>query len=86
MADPKQPTAWTVRLSGDSEWPGNPSLVLNCARECTIPLRADGPKEANGAKAWGWNGSMDAASVSVTPSIDCTECKWHKTITNGVAA
>lgn len=80
---PRQPSAWTVVRSGNDEFPGNHYLRLNCARMCEIPLSTEGAKEANGTKRWGWNG--DRHTPTVTPSIDCQKCGWHKTVVNGSA-
>lgn len=83
MMEERQPTSWTVIRSGDAEYPGKHYLRLNCRRQCEIPLNGDGAKEIGGVKAWGWNGNEQAPSV--TPSIACEQCGWHKTITNGSA-
>lgn len=83
MMKERQPTAWAVIRSGDVEHPGKQYLRLNCARQCEIPLRREGAKEVCGIKAWGWDGNEGAPTV--TPSIDCPQCGWHKVITNGIA-
>lgn len=84
MMKERQPDSWVVIRSGNDEHPGKPYLRLNCARVCEIPLSTDGAKEIGGVKRWGWNGDRHAPTVS--PSINCQQCGWHKTVTNGVAA
>lgn len=59
-------------------------LLLNCAADpalrCQIPLRQGEPRMGV-SKVWGWDGKE-----TVTPSIDCSKCGFHKTLTNGVWA
>lgn len=53
-------------------------LALECEGQCTIPLRQGEPR-MGASKVWGWDGKE-----TVTPSIACTKCGFHKTLVNGV--
>lgn len=77
MADPVQPKAW--RIVPHAENPTRGYVILDCDIECTVPIGVGQPI-SGACKRWGWDGA-----VTVTPSIDCQRCGWHKTITNGVA-
>lgn len=55
-------------------------LQLGCERACTIPVRQGEPRMGE-SKVWGWDGNE--ATPTVTPSIDCTKCDFHKTLMNG---
>lgn len=57
------------------------TLLLDCERGCQIPVR-QGEARMGASKVWGWDGNV--ATPSVTPSIACTVCGFHKTFTNGV--
>lgn len=50
-------------------------LALECGRDCKIPLRHG---VAN-ATVWGWDGKE-----TVSPSVNCSVCGFHKTLVNGV--
>lgn len=83
MSEPKQPDTWTVKIREDD--PTRARLVLNCDQACNVPLSVGEPRiSISGPRRWGWNGNVE--SPSVTPSINCSRCGWHKTITKGVAA
>lgn len=55
-------------------------LILGCDRQCQIPLRRGEPR-MGASKVWGWDGKEEGATVS--PSIDCTQCGFHKTLVQG---
>jgi hypothetical protein len=52
-------------------------LILDCADKCSIPLVHGGPRMGE-SKVWGWDGN-----TTVTPSINCSKCGFHKTLVNG---
>jgi hypothetical protein len=52
-------------------------LKLQCAKACTIPLGLEPPK----LPRWHWDGNMQAPTV--TPSINCSTCGLHISITKG---
>lgn len=52
-------------------------LKLECGFGCQIPLRTDHAAYP----AWLWDGKLDPPSV--TPSISCANCGFHKTLTKG---
>lgn len=56
------------------------TLVLECEGQCTIPLRKGEPRMGE-AKVWGWDGNAEPPTV--TPSIACTKCGFHKTLVSG---
>lgn len=60
-------------------------MILECGRACQIPLRqAEARKLDGGGHVWGWDGKEELATV--TPSIKCSTCGFHKTLTKGVWA
>jgi hypothetical protein len=64
-------------------WPTDPArawLEIGCEKKCKVPLR-EGP-HVQGKHAWGWNGKV-TGEVTVTPSVNCTECGFHSTLVNG---
>ena len=54
------------------------SLRLECGRGCIIPLVKGAPRDP---RPWGWDGNETAPTV--IPSINCSKCGFHKTLTNG---
>jgi len=56
-------------------------LLLDCQADpslgCQIPLVRGAPR-MGASKVWGWDGVQ-----TVTPSIACSKCGFHKTLTNG---
>lgn len=84
MSDkPSQPTQFYVRARDGV--PVRGYLRLNCGGECTVPLCGLGPRGdgITTPKQWGWDGNV--VRPTITPSINCERCGWHKTITKGVA-
>lgn len=61
--------------SGDAQ---HSLLVLECGSQCQIPLIVGPPKNSN---VWGWDGNVETPTVS--PSINCSKCGFHKTLTGG---
>lgn len=55
-------------------------LQLWCEQQCTIPVRQGEPM-MGASKVWGWDGNQ--AVPTVTPSIACSKCGFHKTLVNG---
>ena len=53
-------------------------MILDCGQKCQIPLRQGEAKAWVGGHVWGWDGKQ-----TVTPSIACSKCGFHKTLTNG---
>lgn len=58
-------------------------LVIHCAkpRPCTVPLRQGAAKAWSAGHVWGWDGKTEAPSV--TPSVNCSQCGFHKTLVKG---
>lgn len=80
MSDKEQhPTKWSVVETTKDR----AVLLLDCSGNCSIPLSKAGPSQVNGCKRWGWDGNI--ASPTITPSIDCQRCGWHRTIVGGEA-
>lgn len=52
-------------------------LILGCDGQCQIPLRQGEPR-MGASKVWGWDGN-----TTVTPSIACEKCGFHKTLVQG---
>lgn len=64
-------------------------LRIHCPKghKCQVRLRktVDGnPPPGTFSGVWGWNGET-GDKANVRPSINCTECGWHKTVINGDA-
>lgn len=55
-------------------------LQLECGSHCQIPVRK-GAARMGESKVWGWDGKVE--NPTVTPSIDCTKCGFHKTLQSG---
>ena len=55
-------------------------LLLDCKGSCQIPIRKGGHTQY-ATKIWGWDGHVEAPTV--TPSIDCPKCGFHRTLTKG---
>ncbi len=45
---------------------------------CQVLLK---PWPIQGAPTWNWDGNTEKPTL--TPSINCGDCKWHGFITNG---
>ena len=82
MSEKRQPTAWRITLSLHDAT--RAYLRMNCDGECTVPLSTTGTKTyKDGGKRWAWDGNEQHPTIS--PSISCDLCGWHKTIVNGAA-
>lgn len=64
---------------------GRAWLQMKCGRKaedgtvvnCQVPLRQGDPR----APTWGWDGKEQGATVS--PSVSCNVCGFHKTLVKG---
>lgn len=62
------------------------TLKMHCGKPqpCTLGLRVGEAQNQRprGPHIWGWNGKHGAEAF-VTPSVNCTECGFHKTLKAG---
>ena len=54
-------------------------LLIYCMNGCQIPIRKGDPSPTG--ERWGWDGNSEVPTIS--PSINCTKCGFHKTLING---
>lgn len=70
---------WSIEPWHDAN-PDRAVLVLKCGKsstgDCRVSLRKDIPA---GGPSWNWDGV-----TTVTPSINCSVCGFHKTLVQGI--
>lgn len=72
-----------MKLRVELREPGRANLDIGCAKLCRFPLWTR-QADDTGPKTWHWDGNVERPTI--TPSIDCTVCKRHFVVTEGVAS